>query len=141
MRGRWELDLKEVWDDRRSGTVNPVVSTTLMRELVQHWCHSRRIFSPLKPPMEIATVSTVVGDSDATVSALGWYESWHEKGHSKKNSREKGKGKGKIKGKGKNSGGKGKVAGGLSNVSNGGLNRFVVAHIWKWRHKKARCHQ
>ena len=106
MRGRWELDLTEVWDDRRSGTVNPVDSATLMRELVQHWCHSPRIFSPLKPPTEIAAVSNAVDDSDATVSALGWYESWHEKGHNKGNSREKGKGKRKSKGKGQEHGGK-----------------------------------
>ena len=33
----------------------------------------------------------------------------------------------KAKAKGKNNGGKGKVAGGLTKVSNGGLNRFVVA--------------
>ena len=125
MRGRWELDLTEVWDDRRSGKVNPVVSATLMRELVQHWCHSRRIFSPLKPPTEIAAVSTAVDDSDATVSALGWYESWHEKGHNKGNNSEKGKGEREGKGKGKrrerrekskdkNNGEKGKVAGGLT---------------------------
>ena len=33
--------------------------------------------------MEIAAVSTTAGDSDATVSALGWYGSWHDKGHGK----------------------------------------------------------
>ena len=35
----------------------------VMRELLQQWCPSRRILSPQKPPMEIATVSTTVGDS------------------------------------------------------------------------------
>ena len=91
--------------------------------------------------MEIATVSTVVGDSDASVSALGWYESWHEKGHSKKTVERKVRVKEKAKARARTTAGKGKVAGGLNNVSNGGLNRFVVAHSWKWRHKKARCHQ
>ena len=48
----------------------------VMSELVQHWCRSRRTFCARKPPMEIAAVSTTVGDSGATVSALAWYESW-----------------------------------------------------------------
>ena len=43
----------------------------VMRELVQHWCRSRSIFCPQKPPMEIAAVSPTVGDSDATV-ACAW---------------------------------------------------------------------
>ena len=55
----------------------------LMRGLIQHWCRSRRIFFPQKPSMEIAAVSTTAGESDATVSALGWHGSWHEKGHAK----------------------------------------------------------
>ena len=53
----------------------------VMRELIQHWCRSRRVFFLQKPPMEIATVSSTAGGSDATVSALGWYGWWHEKGH------------------------------------------------------------
>ena len=46
--------------------------------------------------MEIAASS---GNSDATVSALGWYGPWQEKGHGKGKNREKGKRKGKGKGK------------------------------------------
>ena len=38
--------------------------------------------------MEIAAVSISVGDSGATVSALGWYGSWQEKGHGKGKNRE-----------------------------------------------------
>ena len=53
--------------------------------------HTKSFFFPQKPPMEIAAVSTSAGDSDATVSALGWYGSWHEKGHGKGNNGEKGK--------------------------------------------------
>ena len=80
----------------------------VMRELIQHWCQSRRVFFPQKPPMEVAAVSTAASDSDVTVSAVGWHGSWHEKGHGKGKSREKGKEKGKGKGKGK----KGKEKGG-----------------------------
>ena len=61
-----------------------------MREL--HWCRSRRVFFPQKPPMEIAAVSTTVGDSDATESALGWYGSWQEKKHGKGKNTERGSG-------------------------------------------------
>ena len=60
----------------------------VLRELIQHWCRSRRVFFPQKLPMEIAAVSTNA-DSDATVSALGWYRSWHEKGHGKGKKRER----------------------------------------------------
>ena len=51
--------------------------------------------------MNIAAVSTTVGDSGATVSALAWYGSWLEKEHGKGKNREKGKGRGNGKGKGK----------------------------------------
>ena len=47
----------------------------VMRELIQHWCQSRRVFSPQKPPKEIAAVSTAASDSDVTVSAVGCYGS------------------------------------------------------------------
>ena len=80
----------------------------VMRELIQHWCQSRRVFFPQKQPMEVAAVSTAARDSDVTVSAVGWHGLWHEKGHGKGKSREKGKGKGRGKGKGK----KGKEKGG-----------------------------
>ena len=73
----------------------------VMRELIQHWCQSRRVLSPQKPPMEIAAVSTAASDSDVTVSAVGWHGSWCEKGHGKGKSRAKRKEKGKGKGKGK----------------------------------------
>ena len=43
----------------------------VMRELTQHWCQSRRVFFPQKPPMEMAAVSTAARDSDVTVSAVG----------------------------------------------------------------------
>ena len=56
----------------------------MIRELVQHWCHSRRVFFPQKPPKETAAVGTAAGDTDATVSALGWYGSWQQKGHGKR---------------------------------------------------------
>ena len=55
-----------------------------------------------QPPMGIAAVSTAAGDSDAAVSALGWYGSWHEKGHGRGKNGEKGNGKGTGKGAGKN---------------------------------------
>ena len=61
----------------------------VMRELIQHWWLSLRVVFPQKPPVEVAAVSTAAGDSDATVSALGWYGSWQEKEHGKR----KGKGK------------------------------------------------
>ena len=57
----------------------------VMRELIQHWCQSRRT------AREVAAVSTAASDSDVTVSAVGWHGSWHEKGHGKGKSREKGK--------------------------------------------------
>ena len=60
----------------------------VMRELIHHWCQSRRVFFPQKPPMEVAAVSTAARDSDVTVSAVGWHGSWHEKGHGKGKSRE-----------------------------------------------------
>ena len=34
----------------------------VMRELIQHWCQSRRVFFPQKPPMEVAAVSTAARD-------------------------------------------------------------------------------
>ena len=76
----------------------------VMRELIQHWCQSRIVFYPQKPPMEVATVSTAARDSDVTVCAVGWHGSWHEKGKSRE--------KGKVKGKGKGKGKKGKEKGG-----------------------------
>ena len=72
---------------------------TVMRELLQHWCQSRRVFFPQKPPIEVAAVSTAARDSDVTVSAVGWHGSWHEKGHGKGKSREKERGKEKAKGR------------------------------------------
>ena len=71
----------------------------VMRELIQHWCQSRRVFFPQKPPMEVAAVSTAARDSDVTVSAVGRHGSWHEKGHGKGKSREKGKEKRQRQGK------------------------------------------
>ena len=44
-------------------------------------------------------MGTAAGDSDATVSALGWYGSWQEKVHGKGKNGEKGKEKGKGRGK------------------------------------------
>ena len=73
----------------------------MMRELIQRWCQSRRVFFPQKPPMEVAAVSTAARDSDVTVSAVGWHGSWHEKGHGKEKSREKRKEKRKGKRQGK----------------------------------------
>ena len=73
----------------------------VMRELIQHWCQSRRVFFPQKPPMEVAAVSTAARDSDVTVSAVGWHGLWHEKGHGKGKSSEKRKGERKRKSPGK----------------------------------------
>ena len=48
----------------------------VMRELIQHWCQSRRVFFSQKQPMEVAAVSTAAArDSDVTVSAVGWHGS------------------------------------------------------------------
>ena len=43
----------------------------VLRELIQHWCRSRRILSSKKPPLEIAAVSATVGDSGAVFSLSG----------------------------------------------------------------------
>ena len=32
----------------------------VMRELIQHWCPSRRVFFPQKPPMEVAAGSVLL---------------------------------------------------------------------------------
>ena len=128
----------------------------VMRELIQHWCRSRRVFFPQKQPMEVAAVSTAARESDVTVSAVGWYGLWHEKGHGKGKSREKGKEKGKGKGKGKKGKEKGGEKGkGKSNSGKGKGNwwhehhdqrwmepfRGYCGHCWKWGHKKAQCPQ
>ena len=88
--------------------------------------------------MEIAAVSTAAGDSDATVSALGWYGSWHENGHGKGKNREKGKGKEKTKVKERKGRRKAMArattTAGMSNLSSDGLNSFVatVDTVGKW---------
>ena len=51
----------------------------VMRELIQHWCQSRRVFFPQNRQWKFAAVSTAARDSDVTVSAVGWHGSWHEK--------------------------------------------------------------
>ena len=71
----------------------------VMRELIQHWCQSRRVFFPQKQPMEVAAVSTAARESDLTVSAVGWNGFWYEKGHGKGKSREKGERKRQRQGK------------------------------------------
>ena len=58
---------------------NVEFKSPVMRELIQHWCLSRRVFSRQKPPMEIAAVSTAASDSDVSVTAVGWHGSWYEK--------------------------------------------------------------
>ena len=73
----------------RPQLANVEVKFPVMRELIQHWCRSRRVFFPEKPPMEIAALSTTAGDSDVTESAVGLYGTWHEKGHGKGKNREK----------------------------------------------------
>ena len=105
----------------------------VMRELIQHWCQSRRVFFPQKPPMEVAAVSTAARDSDVTVSAVGWHGSWHEKGHGKGKSREKGKVKGKGKGKGKKGKEKGGEKGkGKRNSGKGKGNWWHEHHDQRW---------
>ena len=113
----------------------------VMRELIQHWCQSRRVFFPQKPPTEVALVSTAAKDSDITVSAVGWHGSWHEKGHGKGKSREEGKWKGKGKGERKArreeerkareraTVGKEREIGGTSIMIRGGWNRSVVTVV------------
>ena len=128
----------------------------VMRELIQHWCQSRRAFLPQKPPMEVAAVSTAARDSDVTVSEVGWHGVWHEKGHGKGKSREKGMEKGTGKGKGKKGKEKGGEKGkGKSNSGKGKGNwwhehhdqrrmepfRGYCGHCWKWGHKKAQSPQ
>ena len=119
----------------------------VMRELIQHWCQSRRAFLPQKPPMEVAAVSTAARDSDVTVSEVGWHGVWHEKGHGKGKSRQKGMEKGTGKGKGKKGKEKGGEKGkGKSNSGKGKGNwwhehhdqrrmepfRGYCGHCWKW---------
>ena len=112
----------------------------VMRELIKHWCQSRRVFFPQKPSMEVAAVSNAARDSDVTVSAVGWHGSWHEKGHGKgESSRErKGERKRKRQGKGRQgrkvereareraTAGKEREIGGSSIMIRGGWNRSVV---------------
>ena len=74
----------------------------VMRELIQHWCQSRGVFFPQKPPMEIAAVGTAAGDSDVTVSAFAWNLARKGTRH-RKQQRDEVKVKGKGKGKGKKS--------------------------------------
>ena len=125
-----------------------------MRELILQWCRSRRVFSPQKPPMEIADVSAAASSSNVTVSAIGWHGSWYEKGHGKGKSGEKGKVKGKGKGKGKKGKEKGGEKGkGKSSSGKGKRSwwneqqdqrwtepfRGNCGYCWKWGHKKAQC--
>ena len=74
--------------------------------------------------MEIAAVSTTVGGSGATVSALGKERNEERKARARETAGTK------------------TVVGGMSNVSKGGLSRFVatVDTCWKWGHKKAQRH-
>ena len=115
---------------------------TVMRELIQHWCQSRRVFFPQKPPMEVAAFSTAARDSDVTVPAVGWHGSWHEKGHGNGTRREKGKGKGKAKvrerkarrkeerkARERATAGKEREIGGTSSMTRGGQNRSVVTVV------------
>ena len=128
----------------------------VMRELIQHWCQSGRVFSPQKPPTEIAAVSIAASDSDVTVSAVGWYGSWHEKGHGKGKSRERGKGKRKGKGKGKkgkekgvekskgeSSSGKGKGSWWNEQQDQRWTEAFraYCGYRWEWVYEKAQCPQ
>ena len=114
----------------------------VMRELIQHWCQSRRVFFPQKPPMEIAAVSTAASGSDVTVSAVGWYGSWHEKGHGKGKSGVQGRRKEKAKvrerkarrkeeskARERTAAGKEREAGGTSNRIGGGQNRSVATVV------------
>ena len=101
-----------------------------MRELIEHWCQSRRVFFPQKQSMEVAAVSTAARDSDVTVSAVGWHGSWHEKEHGKGKSREKGKEgkKGKEKGGEKSMGKSNSGIGGTSIISE--VDRTVPWLLW-----------
>ena len=113
----------------------------VMRELIQHWSQSRRVFFPQKPPMEVAAVSTAARDSDVTVSAVGWHGSWNEKGHGEGKSRkERGKEKAKArerkarrkeerKARERATAGKEREIGGTSIMIRGGQNRSVVTVI------------
>ena len=74
-------DLRDRFVLESPQSANVESKVLVLRELVQRWCDSRIIFFFQKPPMEIAAVSTTGGDSDAIVSALGWYGSWQDKGH------------------------------------------------------------
>ena len=117
----------------------------VMRELIQHWCQSRRVFFPQKPPMGVAAVSTAARDSDVTVSAVGWHGLWHEKGHGKgKRAERKGKEKAKArrkeeeKGKGKSNSGKGEGNWWHEHHDQRWMepSRGYCGHCWKWGHKK-----
>ena len=111
----------------------------VMRELIQHWCQSRRVFFPQKPPMEVAAVSTAARDSDVTVSAVGWHGSWHEKEHGK-GKRERGKEK-ERQGKERQGERKGNWWHEHHDQKWMEPSRGSCGHCWKWGHKKAQCPQ
>ena len=80
--------------------VNVEFKFPVVRELVQHWCQSRRVFFPQKPPYGSRSCQYCCEwfRCDSVCSWLAW------KGHGQGKSREKGK----VKGKGKSKGKKGK---------------------------------
>ena len=92
--------------------------------------------------MDIAAVSTAAGDSDVTVSAVGWHGSWHEKDTALETVERKERGKGKAKERERNAMrkeerkareratvGKEREVCGTSSMSRGGLNRSVVTVV------------
>ena len=121
---------KELRDHLVLELANVEFKFPVMRELIQHWCQSRRVFFPQKPPMEIAAVSTAARDSDVTVSAVGWHGSWHEKGHGKGKARErKARRKEERKTRERATAGKEREIGGTSIMIRGGQNRSVVTVV------------
>ena len=109
-----------------------------MRELIQHWCQSRRVFFPQKPPMEVATVSTAARDSDVTVCAVGWYGILARKGKEQRKERRKEKEKARErkarrkeerKARERATAGKEREIGGTSIMIRGGWNRSVVTVV------------
>ena len=123
----------------------------VMRELIQHWCQSRRVFYPQKPPMEVVTVSTAARDSDVTVCAVGWHgilaRNWKEqkeRRRGKEKARErKARRKEERKTRERATAGKEREIGAHKQHDQRWMEpiRCYCDHCWKWGHKKAQCPQ
>ena len=122
----------------------------VMRELIQHWCQSRRVFFPQKLPMEVAAVSTAARDSEVTVSAVGWHgtkrDTVRERAERKEREKEKAKArerKARRKEERKARGGKGKGNWWHEHHDQRWMEPFrgYCGHCWKWGHKNAQSPQ